>query len=202
LWLRAASNETGVQVKELLLVVVGGVLAAAGAMVQQWWSTFRDRKDHAYYLAVRVVVALDRYIDGCTTVALDDGEEPGPYPPEEIKPRTSEPDLSLPDDVDWRSIPLKLAYEIISLPGYVERAKAAIDAVFEGGGGNEFQYMEERQRRCMEIALRAADLTNTLRDTYRIPQRVNVGWDPVFHLRKMKDKFAELDRKRSSGAES
>src|SRR5207249_1392682 len=57
----------------LMGVVVGALLA----LLRDVWSDRRTRKRHARYLAIRVVCILDKYIENCAEVVLDNGLQEG-----------------------------------------------------------------------------------------------------------------------------
>jgi hypothetical protein len=113
----------------LIGVMVGALITGAS----EFWKERRTRKKNAEYLAIRIVSLLDRYVEGCTEVAGDDGLCQG-QPDEDgcrrIQVEVPELHIQL-IDVDWRSIPATLMYQILSFPNKIDAANHRIHGEFE-----------------------------------------------------------------------
>ncbi|KAB2730364.1 hypothetical protein [Brucella intermedia] len=78
-----------------------------------------ERRKHGQYLAARVVCALDPFVEKCPNVTADNGEPDGQQEGGYVFSVQS-PDLLLPDDVDWKSIPHDLMYRILSIQNQID----------------------------------------------------------------------------------
>ena|SRR5438105_541963 len=64
-------------VSQAFFGLTGVVVGALLTLLRDVWSDRRTRKRHARYLAIRVVCILDKYIENCAEVVLDDGLQEG-----------------------------------------------------------------------------------------------------------------------------
>lgn len=108
----------------------GGVLI--GTVFMPWIREHATRRRAARYLAIPVVCVLDEFIDSCISVALDLGSENRdgllePHVAETPMPR-------YPPDLEWRSIPHDLMYDLLSFPN---AAKKGADAVKWASGTDD-----------------------------------------------------------------
>lgn len=157
-------------------------------------SAFNTRK-LAKYLAIRVVTTLDRFIDQCALVSLDDGYLEGNRGEATATTETPSP-VIFPDDVDWRSIDHQLAYDLLALDNKIYDAKQAINwaADFSSPPDHD-EYYEERRHQYAMLGLEAARLARVLRDTHDLPRRVFGEWNPETKLREAQTEIA-ADRER------
>jgi hypothetical protein len=98
----------------------------------------------------------------------------------------SAPSISLPKDVDWKSISPELAFRIMSIDHRVEYADQTIRAVGDlvAAPPDYEEYFEERIAQYAEVGLAAFALANELRQTYRIPNSEVGSWEPKVRLGK------------------
>jgi hypothetical protein len=163
-------------------------------------SEWRARQRHARYLAIRVVIALDKYVENCADVATDDGLSQGQrnadgYLEEQV---ALPPAPTFPQDLDWKSIDHELAYRLLSLSNEAETANRMIGFASENSFPPDFEEVfEERQYQYAKLGLATFALTQELREKYDIhPQKLG-EWNPVEHLTKAKDQVEEYRRDRA-----
>lgn len=141
----------------LIGVVIGGFLT----LLRDTWSEWRARRRHARYLAIRVVIALDRYVEKCADVATDDGLSQGQpnadgYLEEQV---ALPPAPTFPPDLDWKSIDHDLAYRLLSLSNEAEAADRTIGFASENAFPPD---LEERQYQYAKLGLAIFALTQEL----------------------------------------
>lgn len=149
-----------------------------------WLSLSKDkelRQDeldrHARYLAIRVVCTLDPFVSECCDVVLDGGlsDQEG-----DMHPRVEDPTLSLPEDVDWKSVKPDLMYQILGFPNELDIARQTIGWVANeiAGPPDHGEYFEERTIQYGQLGLVAYALADEIRETHNIPQRDTGNWHP------------------------
>jgi hypothetical protein len=154
---------------------------------------------HGRYLAIRVVCALDTFVNGCGDVVYDDGMLGNEH---ETVPREPTPTLNFPDDVDWKTVDPDLMYRALSLPNEIASADQAIDWVLWqiATSPDHEDFFTERVLRYGQLGLSALKLADDLRARYGIPARNTDGWHPRETLEK-RAKEAEQE-KAEAAAES
>ncbi|MBA8822029.1 hypothetical protein BRY73_19140 [Ochrobactrum sp. P6BS-III] len=144
-----------------------------------------ERRKHGQYLAARVVCELDPFVEKCLNVTADNGE-PDWQQEGEYVCSVQSPDLLLPDDVDWKSIPHDLMYRILSLQNQIEYSERVISSVFEiDSPPNYDQGFRERQFQYAKIGTLALDIATDLRKTFDLPFPDYDAWDPRTYLDKV-----------------
>lgn len=190
-------------------IVLGLISAASGlagvivATLLPWYRERWNDKRQARYLAIRVVCALDEFVDQCTSVVSDDGLRDGQRNAEGcLEPQAAQPkELLLPTDVDWRSIDHALMYNILALPSRIEADNRAISFAAEHSFPPDYEEVfEERRYRFACLGLDAAALTHTLRSRYDIPAQELGDWCPIDYLTDEKTKIEKQreDREKQS----
>ena len=179
--------------------LIGVVVGALLTLVRDIWADRRTLGRNARYLAIRVVCILDKYVEHCAEVVLDDGLSRGQRDSDGcLRAQVSPPDSPVfPQDVDWKSINPELMYQILSLPNEADAAARRVDAAWEISDPPDFEELfEERQYQYGKLGLTAFALTEEIRKKYRIPTP-NLGeWNPVEHLTKARAQVEEDRRKR------
>lgn len=179
-------------------VVLGVFLTGA----KDWLSDFRVRSRDARYLAIRVVCALDQYVDGCVGVVGDDGLYHGQRDQDGCRDiQVSLPDApSFPKDIDWKSIPQGLMYQTLRFPNEIEAANRQIGGVWDmlAFPPDYEEGFEERQFQYASLGLSASNLANDFRKKYGIHDREHHGWDPEEYLISEKNKIENARHKRRS----
>ncbi len=154
----------------LIGVVVGAVLAT----VKDWWFDNRRRKKDLEILSIHVVCLFDRFVAGCIEVISDDGLSYGSPDKDGCKvPQVDHPTLDLMSiDVEWKSLPSQLMYEILSFPTLIEDANSYIDAVveFEANPPDYEEFFYTRTEKFSELGLQAIKLTSVLRERSNLPE--------------------------------
>lgn len=139
------------------------------------------REHDARYLAIRLVCELDPFVYACCAVSRDDGEpgSDGYYTPAE-----EPPSISLPGDVDWRSLDHELMYRALSFPNDIEAAnRSLICAMDYVATPPEYgEYFAQRRRLFSQLGLAANALANDLRRRFQIPNREDRDEDPEADL--------------------
>jgi len=184
--------------EKLLIGTVGVVLGAILTLFRDFWTDYRTRKRKAAYLAIRVTCVLERFIDGCVSVAQDNGEEDQQGCLHTTAPR---PELNLEElDVDWQSLPLDLMYEILNFPSDIEEANKFIASVTEyvACPPDYEEAFEERHYQYSKLGLKAHDLATRLRAKYGMPKKKFENWDPIEHIEEIKEKIEKLRQKREN----
>lgn len=179
-------NIRDLSVEKLLIGTAGVVLGATLTFLREFWRDNRDQKKKSEYLAIRAVCILERFIDGCVSVALDDGERNEQHC---LRTTTSRPGLDFEElDVEWQALPFDLMYEILNFPSDLEQASGKIDSVAEyvAFPPDYEEVFEERQFQYSSLGLKANDLTVRLRAKYGMPKKVYEHWDPIARIEKVK----------------
>ncbi len=181
----------------LLGVALGALLTG----VREWWFLSRKTRKDAEYLSIQVSCELERYMAKCAEVVGDDGlcegqtDEDG-YHAIQVQTPKFDP-MSL--DVEWKSLPGDLMYEILDFPYRAEIANQAINAVFEyeAGPPEYWEGFEERQLQYVTLGLAASQLAKKLRKHVDMAARSVGDWDPV---RYMEEKKSTIEARRAKRA--
>lgn len=179
--------------------LIGVIVGAFLTLLRDTWSEWRARRRHARYLAIRVVIALDKYVENCADVATDDGLSQGQrnadgYLEEQVE-LPSAP--TFPQDLDWKSIDHELTYRLLSLSNEAEAANRAIGFAWENAFPPDFEEaFEERQYQYAKLGLATFALTQELREKYGIHPKKLAKWNPVEHLTNAKDQVEGYRRDR------
>ncbi|MEW8347809.1 MAG: hypothetical protein AB2687_05820 [Candidatus Thiodiazotropha taylori] len=190
---------------EALIGLLGVIVGASITAVREHWVSAEATKKSAEYLAIRAVSVLDGFTEQCADVVGDDGLSHGQVGPDGCRVvQISTPSFSVEElDVDWKSIPSNLMYEILSLPNRVSAADQKISSVWEyvAGPPDYEELFEERQIQYGELGLKAASLSDELRRLYRIPARDYRDWSPVeFITERMALAIAERNERQARAA--
>lgn len=186
---------------EAVAALVGAIVGSGIVVVREWLASSADSRKHAKYLAVRVVITLDRFVDQCAVVSLDDGYLEGNR--DEATATTEAPSpISFPVDVDWRSIDHQLAYDLLSLGNKLHDAQQAINAAADYASPPDYsEYNETRRYRYALLGLEAARLARILRDTHDLPRRTFGEWNPESKLQETQ-KEIEAEREKDKAFSS
>ena len=186
---------------EKYLFGLGGIiLGALLAFAKELFVEQRSRKREAEYLAIRVVCILDSFLDGCADVVNDDGLYHGQsdkdgYSRVQVQSPTLNLDL---EDVNWKSLPSDLMYEILTFPNLIAEANSFINSTFEyAANPPDFsEGFEERQFQYSALGKKAAALSNKIRESYKIPNRQLSSWDVVEYVNTEFNKISAIRAKR------
>ncbi|MGH8251708.1 MAG: hypothetical protein ACREVI_13615 [Steroidobacteraceae bacterium] len=184
---------------EAVFGLIGVLVGASLTWIQEAWSDSRTRERHARYLAIRVVCVLDKYVENCADVALDDGLCEGRRNEEGcLEPQVSPPSSpAFSEDLDWKSIDHELMYRLLSLPSEAEAANRMIAGASEHADPPDYEEVfEERQYQYAKLGLTAFALAEEIRKKYGIPSQELGDWNPAEQLTKVKGRVEEQRRKR------
>ena len=174
-----------------LISAASGLLGVFVGTAVPWLKEIFSERKHAHYLAIRVVLVLDKFVEGCVDVAYDDGLDDKDR---DLRYRVKEPNYpSFPEDIDWRSVKHDLMYRALSIPRDLEIAKGYISA---SDDINNWEGIEERQYQYISLGLAAAKLARDLRKTYGIPDQDQRNL--VNELQEMKKDFDKKRKARES----
>ncbi|KQV85464.1 hypothetical protein ASC87_07170 [Rhizobacter sp. Root1221] len=160
-----------------MAAISGVVLGQCIGAIKDWVTVRTNREKDAAYLAILVGGHLERFVDGCWAVSFDDGTAEGRPAGEQgfhqitVQAPTFEP---MTFDVDWKSLPSKLMFEILHLPYKADGLAVEIDRHFEYGDWPE--YYDEfavRQYKYLSLAIYAADLVRRLRRAADLPLEID-----------------------------
>lgn len=136
--------------------LVGTALGAGIVWFGEFVKSRFNKKQNAHYLAVRLTPILEQFLDRCYDVAFDDGTYAGQPAGGDgtYKEQTKNPELQLPDDVDWKSINKKLLEEIMALPTetYSIYKNLIFEWEFQAVGDNS-EYIFARQLAFSKLAI-------------------------------------------------
>ncbi len=166
---------------------LGAVIGSGLLLFRDWIAAAYNTRKNAKYLAIRVVTILDRFVDECAQVSIDDGFLEGWN--EIAKTTVNDPSPVLfPDDLDWRSIEHQLAYNLLALDNKIHDAKQSISAAGEYASLPDYsEYYDERRLQYAVLGLEVAELARNLRDTHDLPRRSFGDWNPISKLTETRD---------------
>ena len=184
-----------------IIGLVGVALGVLLGILKDWIFQRAKRKKEYEYLAIKVVCELDRFVYRCVDVAHDDGTVYGQYDKDgSARIQVTPPEFNPNDlDVDWRSLPSNLMYEILNLPNKIEVANEIISSVFEHVAGGPYyeEGFEARQLHYSELGLLAMNLAVTLRKYAGLPAfETPENWNPSELLYNKKRQIIEIQEER------
>ena len=179
-------------------VLIGVVLGVLLNAVKEWWFQRRTRKKELEYLAIRISCLLDTFVNGCADVVADDGLCYGQTDKDgcrSIQIETPHFD-PLAVEVEWKSLPAEIMYEVLSFPNQIEAANHKISGAFEYAASppDYEEGFEERQLQYARLGLKAHDIAAKLRSSGNLPpQSVSDPdeWNPVQFMR---EKINEIEK--------
>ena len=178
------------------LIGFAGVCVGAGiTALREFLAGRHKRKSDGAYLAAIVGGALDTFISGCSEIVGDNGQvdRDGYSHPRSIYP-TFDP-LKL--DVEWRSIPPDLLFDIQDLPYQVLFAEGAINDASEYAATppDYEEFFEERQFQFARLGMHCIAIANRLRAHAKLSPRPKAyQWEPNEYFQK---KIDEIEARRA-----
>ncbi len=174
-------------------IALGSLLSAIFAIVRELYAESRSKKKEAEYLAIRMICIFDAFTEGCASVVGDNGLYHGQpdadgYSRAQVNPPKLDVQL---EDVNWKSLPPELMYEILYFQNLIKNAESRIDSTFEHEAtppdyGEGFA---ERQYQYSKLGIMASELTTKLRRKYKIPKNHTPSLDIIEYMHKEKDKI-------------
>jgi hypothetical protein len=186
----------------LLGIVLGAALSTIFAIVRELYAESRSKNKEAEYLAIRMVCIFESFMEGCASVVGDDGLYHGQTDADGysmIQVPAPQLDIKI-SDVNWKSFPPELMYEILYFPNLIKDADSFIDATFEHAATppDYSEGFEERQNQYSKLGLMASELTKKLRTKYKIPKKHISSWDIVEYMNAERNKIEQLRSKRAA----
>lgn len=164
-------------------VILGGLFGWVGEYIR--WNL--SRRDRAHYLAVRIVISLDRFVDRCATAASINYED------REVFSAARPEKLVLPDDVDWQSVTPEIAYRILELPQKEKEANEKGIFYWDATGEADVAQSAEIEG-YVKVGLDAAKIATQLRKRYRLPERPQKDWEPTVKLQEQWNRIVEKEK--------
>lgn len=160
----------------------------------------KDERDTSY-LAILVVTHLDRFADGCLSVAYDDGTSEGwPAGKDGVYQTTVRPPGFAPLDirVEWRVLPRALMYDILEIPAKQELLENQLSSVWEHDDPPEYaDFFMHRQRDYADLGLKVSGIAKRLRQFAHMPIEEDVPgkWNRDVAMQEM---ITRLDAERAA----
>jgi len=170
--------------------LIGVALGALLTIAREWWFQKRKNRKDAEYLSIQVSCELERYVARCAEVVADDGlyrgqpDEDGYHKCQVVAP-TFNP---MSFNVEWKSLPVNLMYEILDFPYQGELANRTISSAFEhlADPPDYWQGFEERQFQYATLGITASQLATKLRNHVNLPARHIGDWHCVDYMEEKK----------------
>ncbi|WP_081061695.1 hypothetical protein [Burkholderia vietnamiensis] len=148
--------------------ITGVILGNLFAAIKEWWGTKTRRDADVAYLAIVVSSHLDRFANGCLSVALDDGTVEGRPAGKngERTPTTRAPEfLPLEIKVEWKALPREVMHAILRLPDERDQIQNRLGGIIEFNYDppEHSEYFWARRRDYAKLGLRAGALARQLR---------------------------------------
>jgi hypothetical protein len=187
---------------EAIIGFVGVIVGSVITLAHEIWRSHTHKEKTAHYSAIRITGVLDEYFHHCVDVAFDDGTSEGRpagrtddgqefYEAQVICPKAP----AYSEDVDWKSLPNDLTYEILSLSSLARDTDRFIDASAEHAFPPDYrEFFEARQIGYAKIGLEVFALIAKLRDKYSLPEKNYAQWNPDW---KPEQRLKELITKRT-----
>lgn len=178
------------------IIGFAGVCVGAGITVLREFIVGRRKsKSDGAYLAAIVGGALDSFISGCSDVVGDNGQ----VDTEGFShPRATHPEFDpLKLDVEWRSIPPDLLFDIQDLPYQLLFAEGTISAACEYAAmpPDYEEFFEERQFQFARLGLHCISIAERLRAHAKLSPRPKAyQWEPKAYFQK---KIDEIETRRA-----
>lgn len=177
-------------------VLIGVVLGVLLNTVKEWWFQLRKSRKDLEYLTIRVACLLDTFVNSCADVVADEGLSYGQPGPDgcrsiQVEVPTFNP---LAIDVEWKSLPADLMYEVLNFPNLIENANHKISGAFEylALPPDYEEGFEERQLQYSILGIKAHDLSKMLRKAGGLPSLEEPTPDEWNAVQYMAGKIAEI----------
>lgn len=193
--------------EKALIGLIGVVVGALLITLKELFFYRKKRKEEQVYLSIQMIGLLDRFISKCFDVVYDDGLFHGQRGEDGCKrPQVDTPIFEpLSVDVEWKSLPADLMYEILDFPSQIEDADAYISSVWEhcGFAPDYEEVFEARHEKYAELGLKAFDMTSRLRALAGLPDKTYTEWTSQEKLqdlydRTMREKAEREERQRKA----
>lgn len=188
---------------EAFFTILGVIIGTFIPWLKEWLREKQKRDKHAKYLAAQLICILDEYTEKCCDVADDDGSIYGApsLPDGSYVPQVATPDLSYPEDIDWKSIDGNLMYQLLALPNSARKTDRYIGNAADYASPPDYdELFEARWEGYANLGLKAIDLKELLRTTYKLPNE-NFDLNPEWNAKKyLEEKLEKIKKTRASRA--
>jgi hypothetical protein len=155
-------------------VALGGIIAVGGQLMatfigwaKEYWFDKSKRRREAEYLAMRLVLVFDELVTGCYAVVHDpliqdhDGCS---------EATVGHPTLSLPTDCDYKALPRRLMFKVLSMPSKLDGINEGLSNAWEFSGPPDYkEFFEYRGEHWSKLGLEALELIDAICREYKIP---------------------------------
>lgn len=177
LWAKKSLSNTmeNSTVSSIINIAAGLAGVAVGALLnyfRDWLVQKRKDTRDGNYLAILVVSHLDRFANGCWHVALDDGTSMGqPAGGDGMYQATVKSPVFKPLEinVEWRSLPQELLYEVLQIPDKQEYLNAKLEDPGLYDPPDHEDYFLIRQNGYAELGLYVLGVSRKLRQQGGLP---------------------------------
>lgn len=150
-----------------LIAVTGQLMATLIGWAKEYWFDAGKRRREAEYLAMRLVIVFDGLVSECYAVVHD----PLAQDQEGCSVSTvGHPTLSLPTDGDYKALPRRLMYQILSMPSKLDGIGEGLSSAWDISGPPDYEeFFEYRREHWSKLGLEALELIEALGREYQIP---------------------------------
>lgn len=166
---------------EAIIGLLGVLIGAGITWIQAYDTNRRTTAKRARYLAIRIIIVLDKFVEDCVDTIRDDGLSYGQRTSEgHLEPQVKAPGPpEFPEDVDWTSIDQELMYQLLSLPSEVEEADRMIHFTNTISFPPDWEdWFDERRFHYSRLGLMAYKLSEDLCDKYKIRKKIYNDFNP------------------------
>ncbi|ELX10210.1 hypothetical protein Jab_2c22970 [Janthinobacterium sp. HH01] len=181
--------------------LIGVIVGAVATLGREWLFQFMRNKKDREHLCVVVVCALDELVLHCANVVSDDGTYGGqPAADGNYYTQVATPEFETDAlKVEWKSLPAKLMYQVLDIPGRLHRANASIDAAELNASPPYFEEVfAERALQYSRLGIGLAQVATKLRELVNLPDRDASEWDPVEYLKTRLDDIKQIEALRQA----
>ncbi|WP_081056375.1 hypothetical protein [Burkholderia territorii] len=164
--------------------ITGVILGNSFVAIKEWIINRTRNKAESAYLAIVVASHLDRFANGCLSVALDDGTEQGrPAGKDGERATTTRAPEFLPLDlkVEWKVLPRDIMHAILRLPDERDQIQNRLGGImeFDYDPPDHYEFFWARRREYAELGLRAGALAYRLRKLANLEVREPLPNEPT-----------------------
>lgn len=150
-------------------VIVGGIIAT----LKDWFFERRRQNKIKQYTALQLLFLIEEFIDGCTSVVLDNGESDGQINDDGCRyPQITPPTINYASiDVNWTSIPIELAYDLLNLPVEINNENRYLSNVseYESTPPDHQELFDARVLVYSKFGIKANSIASSLRKICNAP---------------------------------
>ena len=178
---------------EAIYGLIGVLLGAFLTAINEILKEKREKKKKAEFLAIRLTIIFEDFIQSCVEVVNDDGSMGGPSNDGCKYISAKAPEINFQTlDVEWQCLPFDLLYEILHFPALLKEANRKISEEFDISGAPDYEEgFEARQYQFSRLGLLAVQISKKLRSEFKMPEKHYEDFDPIEFLQDNKKKIDE-----------